>query len=289
MPAKQTDRRCAPIGVFDSGLGGLSVAQEIHRHLPKEDILYFADTRHVPYGHRTDDEIRTLTSAAVDWLYQQGCKLVVVACNTASAFSLTPLRHYYGPAYPIVGLVPAVKPAAIASRSRVIGVLATPGTLRGSLLHDVIAKEACPRQVKVLTLASAELVPLIEAGQQDDLPCHQLLKEILQPLYEAGGDHLVLGCTHYPFLKQPLQAVWQDQFILVDSGQAVARQVGQRLQAEQLNRQCDTPGHLHLVSSGPSGAVRQVVPRLVDLSAWQTVSFSELAQGVGQSVCLSVT
>lgn len=229
----------APIGVFDSGMGGLSIVQELQAYLPHEAIIYLADTKHVPYGERSDDEICQLTTQAVHWLHAQGCKAVVIACNTASAFSLTPLREHYGPGFPIIGLVPAVKPAVLKSRSKVVGVLATPGTLRGNLLKDVIAQVAVPAQVQVLTAVSPALVPFVEQGQQDSNACQQELERILRPLQQAGADHLVLGCTHYPFLKHSIHAVFGEQFVLVDSGLAVARQTGRVLAAQALNY----PGH----------------------------------------------
>jgi len=139
----------APIGVFDSGIGGLSVVAELRALLPHESMVYLADTAHVPYGTRPDEEIRILTACAVEWLYQRGCKAVVVACNTASAFSLTHLRARYGESFPVIGLVPAVKPAVQMSKNKKIGVLATQGTMRGTLLKDVIAEVAVPAGVEV--------------------------------------------------------------------------------------------------------------------------------------------
>lgn len=282
----------APIGVFDSGLGGLSVAREIARHLPHEPILYFADTRHVPYGSRTDAEICELTSQAVDWLAGQGCKLVVVACNTASAFSLAPLRARYGSGLPIVGLVPAVKPAAISSQRRVIGVLATPGTLRGHLLQDVIDQEAAPRGVQVITLGSSELVRWVEQGEQAGADCRAHLEALLQPLRVAGADRLVLGCTHFPFLQPVITDILGPQVELVDSGMAVARQVGRLLAARratgQVMSQCpdslpagmppvlDRPA-LTMVFSGEVSRSAAVVPHLIGPDWFGSVRFNGLS------------
>ncbi|MGA6135074.1 glutamate racemase [Acinetobacter dispersus] len=221
MPHASSD---APIGVFDSGVGGLSVAQEIARHLPNEQIIYYADTAHVPYGARSDQEIRQLTAQAIEWLYRQGCKIAVVACNTASAFSLDYLRDHYGERFPIVGLVPALKPAVIQTQSKVVAVLATPATFRGQLIKDVIAKFAEPAGVNVLTVTNLELVPFVEAGQEMSLACLKVLQQILQPVVEQGADYLVLGCTHYPFLKQAIHQIFAEKLKLIDSGQAVARQ-----------------------------------------------------------------
>ncbi|MEN5173392.1 glutamate racemase [Acinetobacter higginsii] len=221
MPHASAD---APIGVFDSGVGGLSVAQEIARHLPNERILYYADTAHVPYGARSDQEIRQLTAQAIEWLYRQGCKIAVVACNTASAFSLDYLRDHYGERFPIVGLVPALKPAVIQTQSKVVAVLATPATFRGQLIKDVIAKFAEPAGVNVLTVTNLDLVPFVEAGQEMSQACLNVLQQILQPVVEQGADYLVLGCTHYPFLKQAIHQIFAEKLKLIDSGQAVARQ-----------------------------------------------------------------
>ncbi|MCF9033467.1 glutamate racemase [Acinetobacter nectaris] len=224
----------APIGVFDSGVGGLSIANDILKHLPHEHIKYLADTAHVPYGAREDDDIRHLTAQAVDWLYQQGCKAVVVACNTASAFSLDYLREYYGSDFPIIGLVPALKPAVLNTKNKVVAVLATPATFRGKLIKDVMLRFAEPLGVSVLPITSLELVPLVEAGQQNSPKMHRLLTEILQPAVDKKADQLVLGCTHYPFLKASIEYVFPRQFELVDSGQAVARQLSHVLSYYQL-------------------------------------------------------
>ena len=221
MPPASAD---APIGVFDSGIGGLSIALEIARHLPNEKIVYYADTAHVPYGARSDQEIRQLTAQAIEWLYRRGCKIAVVACNTASAFSLDYLREYYGEQFPIVGLVPALKPAVLQTQSKVVAVLATPATFRGQLIKDVMHKFAEPAGVRVLPVTSLELVPFIEAGQQMSPACLSALQQILKPVVEQGADYLVLGCTHYPFLKEAIGRIFADKLKLIDSGQAVARQ-----------------------------------------------------------------
>ncbi|NTY01215.1 glutamate racemase [Deinococcus sp. JMULE3] len=211
----------APLGVFDSGVGGLSVLGDLRRALPGEDLLYLADTAHVPYGARPDGEIRDLTARAVSALHARGVKGVVVACNTASAFSLGDLRSRFD--MPVIGLVPAVKPAVLATRSGVVGVLATPGTMRGTLLADVIREFADPAGVQVLKAVSTELVPLVEAGQAESARAREVLREILTPLAEAGADGLVLGCTHYPFLAGSIRAEFGETFTLLDSGAAVAR------------------------------------------------------------------
>jgi glutamate racemase len=273
----------APIGVFDSGMGGLSVVKELRQHLPHERMVYLADTKHVPYGGRSDDEIRQLTAQAVHWLYQQGCKLVVVACNTASAFSLTPLREYYGEALPIVGLVPAVKPAVFASKSKKIGVLATIGTLRGTLLQEVIREVAVPAHVEVITAVSPKLVPFVEAGEQNSNACRAELLQVLTPLAQVGVDQLVLGCTHYPFLMESIRQLFADQFGLVDSGAAVARQTGRlldqyglrsglHLSADQLRLQCFVTGCLAPAQS----VMESLIDDAFDLSPTDKVSADQV-------------
>lgn len=226
MPKATPD---APIGIFDSGVGGLSVAQEIAQYLPNERIVYFADTAHVPYGARSDHEIRELTAKAIEWLYRQGCKVAVVACNTASAFSLDYLREYYGEHFPIIGLVPALKPAVLNSKSKTVAVLATPATFRGQLIQDVMTRFAEPAQVQVLKLTCLDLVPYVEAGEQMSAACLETLKNLLEPAVQAGTDYLVLGCTHYPFLKMSIQHIFGHKMTLIDSGLPVARQTARIL------------------------------------------------------------
>ena len=224
----------APIGIFDSGIGGLSVAQEIARHLPKERIVYYADTAHVPYGPREDQDIRQLTAQAIEWLYRQGCKVAVVACNTASAFSLDYLRDYYGEEFPIIGLVPALKPAVLQTQSKTVAILATPATFRGKLIQEVMQRFALPAQVTVIPVTSLALVPFVEQGLQMSPACLATLKEILQPVVDQGADYLVLGCTHYPFLKAAIQSIFGQKLTLIDSGVPVARQTAQILIKNEL-------------------------------------------------------
>ncbi len=238
MPKAQAS---APIGIFDSGIGGLSVAIEIAEYLPCESIIYYADTAHVPYGPRDDQNIRELTAAAIEWLYRQGCKVAVVACNTASAFSLDYLREHYGEDFPIIGLVPALKPAVLHSQSKTVAVLATPATFRGQLIKDVMQRFAIPAQVQVLNVTNLDLVPFVEQGAQMSEACLSSLKQSLQPVVDQGADYLVLGCTHYPFLKPAIESIFGQKLTLIDSGIAVARQTARILiKNELLFEQCLT-------------------------------------------------
>ena len=231
MPKAQAS---APIGIFDSGIGGLSVAIEIAEYLPNESIVYYADTAHVPYGPRDDQNIRELTAAAIEWLYRQGCKVAVVACNTASAFSLDYLRDHYGEDFPIIGLVPALKPAVLNSQSKTVAVLATPATFRGQLIKDVMQRFAIPAQVQVLNVTNLDLVPFVEQGAQMSEACLSSLQQSLQPVVDQGADYLVLGCTHYPFLKPAIESIFGQKLTLIDSGIAVARQTSRILIKNEL-------------------------------------------------------
>ncbi|EPF70278.1 glutamate racemase [Acinetobacter rudis] len=243
MPAALAD---APIGIFDSGVGGLSVLHDIARHLPQERFLYFADTAHVPYGPRDADDIRQLTARAIEWLYRQGCKIAVVACNSASAFSLDYLRDYYGERFPIIGLVPALKPAVLQSKTKKVAVLATPATFRGKLIKDVVAGFAEPAQVEVLAFTCLDLVPYVEADQANSPQCRETLRQLLDPAVAQGIDYLVLGCTHYPFLKQSLDLLYGDRLTLIDSGLAVARQTSRILIKHGLLAQVADPTRVRI-------------------------------------------
>ncbi|WP_119672045.1 glutamate racemase [Deinococcus sp. RM] len=251
----------APLGVFDSGVGGLSVLGDLRRALPGEDLLYLADTAHVPYGARPDQEIRELTARAVSALHARGVKGVVVACNTASAFSLGDLRSRFD--MPVIGLVPAVKPAVLATRSGVVGVLATPGTMRGTLLADVIREFADPAGVEVLKAVSTELVPLVEAGQADSARAREVLREILTPVAQAGADQLVLGCTHYPFLAGSIRAEFGDAFTLLDSGAAVARHTRRVLEERGLLSARTSGGNEGFLVTGDPARAAPVVTDLL--------------------------
>ncbi|WP_296244989.1 MULTISPECIES: glutamate racemase [unclassified Psychrobacter] len=228
--------RNAPIGLFDSGVGGLSVYLHLAQQLPHERYVYYADTLHVPYGNRDSEDIKALTLIAVEWLYRQGCKLIVIACNSASAYALETARQYY-PQLPIVGLVPALKPAVLASKSGHVAVLATKATLNGTLLNDVINHIASPKATKVTKYFDPNLVPWVESGMPEDSKTAQDLREQLQVFAQDSVDQLVLGCTHYPFFKAFLtQEIAQQQLSIqiVDSGQAIAERVKQLLLVDHL-------------------------------------------------------
>lgn len=225
----------APIGIFDSGVGGLSVYLHLKQQLPDEQYLYYADTLNVPYGPRSSAEIKELTLIAVDWLVQSGCKLIVIACNSASAHALQLARHKY-PHIPIVGLVPALKPAVLNSNSKSVAVLATKATLDGELLNTVISDYALPAQVNVVKWFDPNLVPWVEAGMPIKSETPERLKAQLKSFAQQKVDHLVLGCTHYPFFREFIISQIADENLgikVVDSGAAIAARVKTLLQQSQ--------------------------------------------------------
>ena len=250
-----------PIGVFDSGVGGLSVWREIVRLLPAESILYLADQAHVPYGERPPSEVAWLTARAVAWLQEHGAKIVVIACNTASSAALTTVRQQW-PGFPIVGMEPAVKPASQQTRTGHVGVLATPGTLRGERFTSLVERFA--NGVHVHTVMGSGLVSLVEAGQLNGPVVEQRLQEILAPVQGVELDHLVLGCTHFPFLADAIARVLPSGVKLVDPAPAVARQT-QRVLAGQgwLRSTATPPGIWRFVTTGSLASFRQLVERLV--------------------------
>lgn len=218
-------RSDAPVGVFDSGVGGLSVLGEINRLLPNESLLYVADCGHIPYGEKSPEFIRQRCVTIADFFYQQGAKALVIACNTATVAGAADLRLRY-PDWPLVAMEPAVKPAAAATRSGVVGVLATTGTLKSAKFAALLDRFAT--DVRVVTQPCPGLVELIEAGDVQSPTIRQLLQSYVDPLLAEGCDTIILGCTHYPFLKPLLRQMVPASISLIDTGGAVARQL-QRL------------------------------------------------------------
>ena len=214
------------IGVLDSGVGGLSVLQHIHRLLPDVPTLYFADQGHVPYGPRPAHEIAAYITAIARFLMGQGARVIVVACHAASAASLYHLRAAY-PDVPFVGIEPAVKPAAAATRSGIIGVLTTKATAEGQLYQQVLERFA--GDVRVLTRIAPDLVDIVEQGQQHSPAGREALRRHVGALTAAGADQIVLACTHFPFLADEIRALAGPHVTLVDPGPAVARRVAQVL------------------------------------------------------------
>lgn len=216
-----------PIGVYDSGLGGLTVWRELRRVLPDESLLYLGDGKHCPYGSRPSEEIRRLADRAVGELVARGCKLVVVACNTATAAAIGFLREKYA-AVPIVGMEPAVKPACLHTRSGVVGVLATERSLDGELFQRTAARYGAG--IRVVTAAGRGFVELVESDREDTPEAEACVRAAMAGMLEAGADQVVLGCTHYPFLRQTIERVIGDRGVtVVDPSPAVARRVAELL------------------------------------------------------------
>lgn len=209
-----------PIGIFDSGVGGTSIWREIHHLLPSEHTLYIADSKNAPYGEKSAEEIIQLCVKNTELLLNRNCKIIVVACNTATTNAIGHLRQKY--ALPFIGIEPAIKPAALQSKSKTVGILATKGTLGSSLFHSTSENHA--NGIKVVEQEGTGLVPLIEAGKVHSQETRKLLEGYLKPMLDAGIDHLVLGCTHYPYLIPVLRDLLPKHVMIIDSGQAVARQ-----------------------------------------------------------------
>ena len=216
------------IGVFDSGLGGLSVLREIRRLLPDQSTIYVADSGHCPYGGKSQEEIIARASAITEFLVARGARLIVVACNTATIAAVEYLRATYSVSF--VGMEPAVKPAVAATRSGVIGVLATGAALAGEKLHALIDRHA--GAVRVITQPCPGLVERVEAGDLTGPATRALLQRYTTPLLAAGADTLVLGCTHYPFLRPLIAELVGPGVTLLDTGEAVARRVRSLLECE---------------------------------------------------------
>jgi glutamate racemase len=215
------------IGVFDSGVGGLSVLRAIRQQLPLQDVLYFGDQGHVPYGLRSLEEVRAFSEAITRFLLAQGAQLIVVACNTASAAALHSLRIRF-PATPFVGMEPAVKPAAETTHSGVVGVLATPATFQGSLYASVVERFA--QGVKILQDTCPGLVAEIEQGNLSGSETRTILEGALRPMLAQGIDTVVMGCTHYPFVIPLIAEITGPGVRVIDPAPAVARQTGRLLE-----------------------------------------------------------
>ncbi len=227
------------IGLFDSGVGGLSVAREVMRQLPAHSLIYLADQGHAPYGQRPLAEIRDFAGAITRFLLGQGCRVIVVACNTASAAALRWLRCEF-PEVPFVGMEPAVKPAAERTRTHHVGVIATAATFQGELFASLLERYAS--DVVVHTQVCPDLVLLVEAGELNTPAACAAVRGYLAPLMAAGIDELVLGCTHYPFLRPLIEEAVGPRVDVIDPAPAVARQTARVLeQRGWLERQSVTP------------------------------------------------
>lgn len=248
----------APIGVFDSGVGGLSVLSHIRSLLPKEHLLYVADSAHAPYGNKPQDFIRERATTLADFLIAQGAKALVVACNTATAAAIENLRQQYK--LPIIGMEPALKPAVAATKSGVIGVLATVGTLKSAQFAALL--ENYGKAVKVVTQACHGLVECIERGELATDETRRLLGNYLEPLLAAQADTIVLGCTHYPLVRPLIEEIVGNEVTLIDTGAAVARQLQTRLAEQKLLAEAGASGKVTFWSNSQDEDAEQVMAKL---------------------------
>jgi glutamate racemase len=250
----------APVGVFDSGVGGLSVLRALRAQLPAEALIYLADQQHVPYGVRPVEQVRRFSTAIVAYLQRRGAKLAVVACNTASAAALHELRRAF-PELPIVGMEPAVKPAAEQTRTGKVGVLATPATFQGALYASVVERFAAGVQLYQDTCPG--LVAQIERGDLDGVETRRILRAALLPMLAQGIDTVVLGCTHYPFVIDQIQEIAGPEVRVIDPAPAVARQAGRVLALNGLTAGGAQPGGMEILTTGDPAALRALLPRLL--------------------------
>lgn len=217
-----------PVGVFDSGIGGVSVLTAIRAELPSVDLIYAGDSFHLPYGEKTMEEIMTYSRGVVEFLRSKGCRLIVIACNTASAAALKKLREEYTDLV-FVGMEPAVKPAAEQTQTGVVGVMATTATFQGELFASVVERFA--NNVKVIQQPCPGLVQQIEAGELDTPATMQMLRGWLLPMKEQNIDRIVLGCTHYPFVRSAIRSILGDGVTIIDPAPAIAKQVRRILES----------------------------------------------------------
>lgn len=257
---KGQDPGVGAIGVFDSGVGGLSVLREIVSQLPHQNVIYFADSVHVPYGDRQREQLGEFATAITAFLQSLGVAVVVVACNTASAVALHALRQRFD--IPIVGMEPAVKPAAEQTTSQHIGVIATPATFQGELFARLVERFA--HDTVIHTQICPGLVEQVEAGLADDPQTEVLLRRYLAPMLAQGVDSLVLGCTHYPFLRPALERIVGPGVLIVDPAPAVARQTG-RVLSNSGGLCLEGVGRVTYYTSGDPALFRRQRDRLVDI------------------------
>lgn len=209
-----------PIGIFDSGIGGTSIFKEINVLLPNENIIYLADSKNAPYGNKSAEDILQLSIKNTEYLLKKGCKIIVVACNTATTNAIDYLRENYN--IPFIGIEPAIKPAALNTETKVVGILATKGTLSSQLFYKTSSLHA--NGIKVIEQIGEGIVPLIETGKLESEEMQALLETYLKPMLDQNIDYLVLGCTHYPYLIPMLVKMLPKHVKIIDSGRAVAKQ-----------------------------------------------------------------
>ncbi len=247
--------RNKPIGIFDSGVGGTSILKEIHALLPNEAIIYLADSENAPYGNKPETEIIQLSIKNTEFLLNNDCKLIVVACNTATTNAISYLRSTYD--VPFIGIEPAIKPAALNTNTKAIGILATKGTLSSALFHKT--SDLYTHNIKVIERVGEGIVPLIESGKLDSKEMVDLLKIYIEPMLKQNIDYLVLGCTHYPYLIPMLSKMLPKHVKIIDSGLAVAKQTKNILVNHDLLNQTSKKGIVNLYTNGDLDVINALV------------------------------
>ena len=248
-----------PIGIFDSGVGGLSVLREIRVQMPNENIIYFGDQAHVPYGARSMEQIQNFSEGITKFLLKYNSKIIVVACNTASAAALKYLRETF-PDVQFVGMEPAIKPAAEKTQTKKVGVLATPATFQGALYASVVERFAS--DVEIFQNTCSGLVNQIEAGELDSDKTKKILEDALLPMLEKNIDTVVLGCTHYPFVIPLIEKIVGENVRVIDPAPAVAKQTEHLLESKSLRNQSDEKGNVQFFTSGDLTSVEIVITKL---------------------------
>ena len=251
-----------PIGIFDSGIGGTSIFKEIHALLPNENFIYLADSKNAPYGNRSKEEIIKLSIKNTEFLIAKGCKIIVVACNTATTNAIDYLRENYP--IPFIGIEPAIKTAALNTQTKSVGILATKGTLSSHLFHKTTDLYA--NGIKVIEQVGEGIVPLIESGQLNSTEMKLLLETYLKPMLEQNVDYLVLGCTHYPYLIPMLAKMLPNDVKIIDSGLAVAKQTQLILSNLQLLNDGTLMPATTLFSNGDISVLKSIIENKFEVS-----------------------
>ncbi len=249
----------SPIGIFDSGVGGLSVMTVLSTLLPNEDMYYYCDNRHAPYGPQPVSSIIGFAETITDFLLKKGCKCIVVACNTATAAAINHLRGQYN--VPFVGIEPAIKPAALHSATKKVGVLATQGTLHGG--HFINTAEKYANGVDLIVREGDGLVEIVENGLTGTPESISLLKRYIQPMLNENIDQLVLGCTHYPFLIHDIKSFIPEKIKIINPAPAVAAQVKRVLEKHKLLNNPDNVPAYHFFSSGPGDRLKSLAGSVI--------------------------
>ncbi len=244
-----------PIGFFDSGVGGLSIWKELVSLLPKENTIYLSDSKNAPYGQYSKEKIRELSIKNTEYLLKKGCKIIVVACNTATTNAIQTLRKEYD--VPFIGIEPAIKPASLKTKTNKIGILATKGTLNSELF--VKTSNTIANDIQLIEQIGEGLVPLIESGKIESAEMDALLKKYLSNLLEKNTDYLVLGCSHYPFLIPQIKKIVGNKLTIIDSGEAVAKQTKVVLEKYKLLNTTALNGTHQLFSNKNSKVIKQLI------------------------------